>query len=119
MTEIIASGEIVNTENLVVTATVAVETTEDSGESAAAKYSVYLNVKKYNADALPAEPLTYDTIAEMVEEESSEAAGMVVPGINGGEDVTLEAPTAIKYAKTKAFEGDNGVCVFGTLRYEY
>lgn len=117
MSEIIASGEIVKTENLVVTASVAVEKTEELA-SGADVYSVYLTAKKFNAEELPAEPIAYADIAAMVEEESSSAAGMVVPGVEGQEDFELAAPTSIKYAKTKAFEGDNGVCIFATLRYE-
>ena len=116
MSKIIASGEIVKTENLVVTASVALEKAEESGENI---HSVYLTVKKYNAEELPANPITFADVAAMVEEESSSAAGMVVPGVEGKDDFELEAPTALKYAKTKAFVGDNGVCVFATLRYEY
>lgn len=118
MSQIIASGEIVKTENLVVTASVALEKTEESA-SGADVYSVYLTAKKFNAEELPADPITFADIAAMVEEESSSAGGMVVPGVEGQDDVELEAPTALKYAKTKAFVGDNGVCVFATLRYEY
>jgi len=120
MSKIIASGEIVKTENLVVTASVAVNTTEESGSASGADvYSVYLTAKKYNAEELPVDPITFADIAAMVEEESSSAAGMIVPGVEGEDDVELQAPVAVKYAKTKAFEGDNGACVFATLRYEY
>lgn len=118
MSQIIASGEIVKTENLVVTASVALEKAEESS-SGADVYSVYLTAKKFNAEELPANPITFADVAAMVEEESSSAAGMVVPGVDGQDDVELEAPTALKYAKTKAFIGDNGVCIFATLRYEY
>lgn len=114
MSEIIASGKIVGTEDLIVAATVSVEAAKE--ESAEDVYTVYLNVKQYGAETLPADAIAYADIEQMVSEAGAE---MVVPGVGGHDDVTLEAPVTVRYAKTKAFEGDNGACVFVTLRYEY
>ena len=120
MSKIIASGKIIENEDLVVTATVAEEiakSEESASSSGEASYIVYLTAKQFNAAELPVNPLTYADIAELVEAESG--AAMEVPTLDKKSTVALDAPVAIKYAKTKAFEYANKICVFTTLRYTF
>lgn len=103
--EKIIAGELVKTENLVVTASVAVAKVDGSGE---ASMSVYLNMKNYAAEEIPAIPYSYAEIKEAVEAAGGE---MVLEGIE------IAEPVAVRYAKTKAFEVEAGIVVQAALRY--
>lgn len=124
--EVIASGKVVDIKDkeagkeLVVTATIAVEKArEESGDDI---HVAYLNVKHYTAAELPVTAISFAEIAQMVEDAGGE---MKVPSVEDEtEMVELEAPTAVRYAKTKAFhtkdeDGNDTVCVLATLRYEW
>lgn len=115
MNKLIATGTIVDTDQVTIAASVYEEVAEESGsgDATGTRY-VTLSCKKYNADEMPATPWGYEEIAG---EASGE--GLVVPGFNGGDDVTLAAPTAIKYAKTKAFVKDGKAQIYAALRYNY
>lgn len=115
MNKLIATGTIVDNENVTIAASVYEEIPgeeSNSGDAAGSHY-VTLSCKKYNADAMPTAPWGFSEIA-------GEASGdsLVVPGLDG-EDVVLEAPTAIKYAKTKAFVKDGKAQIYAALRYNY
>ena len=115
MNKLIATGTIVDNEEVTIAASVYEEVGEESGsgDAAGSRY-VTLSFKKYNADAMPVDPITFADI-------TGEASGgsLVVPGFGGGEDVELGAPTAIKYAKTKAFVKDGKAQIYAALRYNY
>lgn len=103
--EKIIAGELVKTEKLVVTASVAVAKVDGSGE---APMSVYLTMKNYAAEQMPDTPYGYAEIKAAVE-----AAG----GEMELEGVELAEPVAVRYAKTKAFEVEGGKVVQAALRY--
>ena len=115
MNKLSATGTIVDNEEVTIAASVYEEVVEndESGDQAGSHY-VTLSCKKYNADEMPAAPWGYEEI-------SGEASGdgLVVPGFGGHEDVTLSAPTAIKYAKTKAFVRNEKAQIYAALRYNY
>ena len=113
MNKLSATGTIVDNEEGTIAASVYEEVVEESGSGdAAGNRYVTLSCKKYNADEMPSAPWGFSEIA-------GEASGdLVVPGLNG-EDVTLAAPTAIKYAKTKAFVKDGKAQIYAALRYNY
>ena len=81
-----------------------------SGSAAEGKKSVVLKYKnfEYTEDVLA--PLGYKEIA-------SEGA-LIVPGLNGNEDVKLEAPITVRYSRTKSFERNSNTVVYATLRYD-
>lgn len=120
MKKAIASGHILQEKNeegkLVkeIAATVyeeVVKSEESNAESAAeGKKSVVLKYKnfKYTEDVVA--PLGYNEIAAEGE--------LVVPGLNGHEDVTLEAPVTVRYSRTKSFERNSNTVVYATLRYD-
>ena len=83
--------------------------TEESGSAGESEKYVVLKYKnlKYTEDLTA--PLGYDDIAGDGE--------LVVPGLNGHEDVTLAAPLSIRYSRTKSFERDGNVAVYATIRY--
>jgi len=117
MNKLIATGTIVDNEDVTIAASVYEEVVEESGSGdATGNRYVTLSFKKYNADAMPAAPLTFDDIAGEV---SGSNGSLVVPGFGGAEDVELGAPTAIKYAKTKAFVKDGKAQIYAALRYNY
>lgn len=103
--EKIIAGELVKTEKLVVTASIAIAKVDGSGE---APMSVYLNMKDYAAKEIPAAPYSYAEIKDAVEAAGGE---MVLEGIE------IAEPVAVRYAKTKAFEVEAGVVVQAALRY--
>ncbi len=114
MNKLIATGTIVDNEKVTIAASVYEEIPgEESGDQAGTHY-VTLSLKKYDADEMPAAPLTFDDIAG-----EASGDGLVVPGFGGRDDVTLSAPTAIKYAKTKAFVKEGKAQVYAALRYNY
>ena len=114
---IIAAGKVVDTEDLKISAEVAAvyaKENDESGSGAMAdKHIVSLRVKQFNADALPADVMNYTAIAKLAGD------AMVVPGINGHEDVTLEEPVAVKSDKMKAFMHNGVANVICNLRYEF
>ena len=119
--EIIASGKVVDTEDLLVSAEVAAvyadgnesgSMVEESGSAAVEKHIVSLYVKQMNADSMPVNAWTFAEIEEM-------AGELVVPGVNGHADVTLEEPVAMKSCKMKAFMHDGAANAICNLRYEF
>ena len=117
VSKVIASGKVVDTEDLLVSAEVAevyADANDDSGSGSAAaeKHIVSLYVKQMNVDSMPADALTYAEIAEI-------AGEMVVPGVAGHDDVTLEEPIAVKSSKMKAFMYHGAANVICNLRYEF
>lgn len=114
---IIAAGKVVDTEDLKISAEVAAVYAKENDESGsgaeAEKHIVSLRVKQFNADTLPTDVMNYAAIAELAGGE------MVVPGINGHDDVTLEEPVAVKSDKMKAFMYNGAANVICNLRYEF
>lgn len=102
--KVIASGKVVDTEDLLIAAEVA---------AAAEKHIVSLYVKQMNADEMPANVMDYAAIAELA------GGDMVVPGVAGHDDVTLEEPVAVKSNKMKAFMHNGAANVICNLRYEF
>lgn len=90
---------------------VAAEESASNGSGAAeGKKSVVLKYKNfaYAEDVLA--PLGYDEIAA--------EATLTVPGLNGHEDVTLDAPMSVRYSRTKSFERAGNTVVYATIRYD-
>lgn len=115
MNKAIASGIIVDNDSVTIAATVYVELTAAGAESEeAGAHYVTLSYKKYDADDMPTAPLSY---ADILADASGDA--LVVPGLNGHEDVELDEPTAVKYAKTKAFVRNEKAQVYAAMRYNY
>lgn len=114
---IVAAGKVVDTEDLKISAEVAAmyaKENDESGSSAKAdKHIVSLRVKQFNADTLPADVMNYAAIAKLAGD------AMVVPGINGHKDVTLEEPVVVKSDKMKAFMHNGVANVICNLRYEF
>ena len=118
VSKIIATGKVVDTEDLKISAEVAevyADANDESGSASGAveKHIVSLHVKQFNADSMPTDVMGYDAIAEMA------GGDMVVPGVAGHEDVTLEAPVAVKSDKMKAFMHNGAANVIINLRYEF
>lgn len=103
--EKIIAGELVKTDDLVVTASIAMAKADGSGE---APMSVYLTMKNYAAEELPTTPYGYTEIKAAVE-----AAG----GQMELEEIEIPEPVMLRYAKTKAFEVEEGKVVQASLRY--
>ena len=114
---IVAAGKVVDTEDLKISAEVAAvyaKESDESGSSAnAGKHIVSLRVKQFNADALPTDVMNYAAIAKLT------SGAMVVPGINGHENITLEAPVVVKSDKMKAFMHNGVANIICNLRYEF
>lgn len=90
---------------------VAGEESASNGSGAAeGKKSVVLKYKNfaYAEDVLA--PLGYEEIAA--------EATLTVPGLNGHEDVTLDAPMSVRYSRTKSFERAGNTVVYATIRYD-
>ena len=126
MNKMIASGVLVDSAEMTIVASIYVDLNADGTESTeAGAHSAVVSYKKYNADAMPAAPITYEDIAGEV----SGSGSLNVPGVAGHEDVALAAPTAIKYSKTKAFvtgeeseeSGAEGrkAQIYAALRYNF
>ena len=81
-----------------------------SGSAAEGKKSVVLKYKNFEYTEDVVAPLGYNEIA-------GEGA-LVVPGLNGHEDVTLAAPMSVRYSRTKSFERNSNTVVYATLRYD-
>ena len=114
--KVIASGKVVDTEDLLIAAEVAAvyaKESDESGSAAAEKHIVSLYVKQMNADEMPVNVMDYAAIAELA------GGDMVVPGVAGHDDVTLEEPVAVKSNKMKAFMHNGAANVICNLRYEF
>ena len=113
---LIATGTIVDNDEVTIAASVYEEVVEEesgSGDAAGSHY-VTLSCKRYNADEMPTAPWGYtDILGE------ASAGELVVPGLDGHDDVTLAEPTAVKYAKTKAFVRNDKAQIYAALRYNY
>lgn len=121
MNKLIATGTVMEDENVKVVASVYVDLDEEGKESAeAGSHYVTLSYRNDDAETQPADAMTYADIAgEEVEDESGEG-GMVVPGFDGHDDVALEAPMAVRYSKTKSFMRKDGtIQVYAALRYVF
>ena len=120
MKKAIASGNILQEKNeegkLVkeIAATVYEEVVKSeessSGSAAEGKKSVVLKYKNFEYTEDVVAPLGYNEIA-------GEGA-LVVPGLNGHEDVTLAAAMSVRYSRTKSFERNSNTVVYATLRYD-
>lgn len=107
------SAKLVETEDLVAVAELAVmpaAASDESGSAAGDKHVVALHLRQKNADAMPVNPLTYDEIKALVED----AGGEMKVG-----DVELEAPVAVKKASTRAFVYKGTANVVVNYRYEF
>ena len=113
--KLIATGTVVDNEEVTIAASVYEEVTgEESGSGEAGAHYVTLSCKKYDADEMPAKPWAYEDILG-----EASAGELVVPGFGGHDDVTLAEPTAVKYAKTKAFVRNGKAQIYAALRYNY
>lgn len=120
MNKMIATGTIVDNEAVTIAASVYVDLDEEGKESTeAGAHYVTISYKKYNVDAMPTAPITFEDIAEDASLSGSAAGSIVVPGLDKHADVTLAAPTAIKYTKTKAFVYGGKAQVYAAIRYNY
>lgn len=113
--KIIESKKLVDVEDLVVTAELAVmpaEGNDESGSASAAgeKNIVALHVRQANADAMPTAPLGYDEIKALVED----AGGEMKVG-----DVELEEPVLVRKASTRAFMYKGAANIVVNFRYEF
>lgn len=116
MNRMIATGTLVDSEEMTIAASVYVDIKEDGTESTeAGAHYVVLSYKKFNADAMPAAPITFEDIAGEV----SGSGSLTVPGLDGHDDVALSAPTAIRYSKTKAFVANDKAQIYAAMRYNF
>jgi len=107
------SAKLVDKEDLVVVAELAVipaAASDESGSAAEDNHIVALHLRQANADAMPTAPMGYDEIKDLVEA----AGGEMKVG-----DVELEAPVAVKKASTRAFMYKGTANVVVNLRYEF
>lgn len=109
MNKLIATGELVKTENTILSASVYVELDADGKESTEAgkKYAV-VKLSARDADALPTDALSFADIMSAAESEESGASASAVPGFDGHADIALTTPVSVAYSKTKAFVAFNG-----------
>lgn len=121
--KMIAAGELVKNDDLIVTASVAALYKEDAAEESGAEesgaadsYLVALHMNKSNGDTRPSDALSYDDVAAEVEAAGGE---MKVPGLDGAEDFALEAPAIIRVSKTRSFEYEGAAHIVYDLRYEF
>jgi hypothetical protein len=116
--KMIAAGELVKNDDLIVTASVAALYKEDAAEEsgAADSYLVALHMNKSNGDTRPSDALSYDDVAAEVKAAGGE---MKVPGLDGAEDFALEAPAIIRVSKTRSFEYEGAAHIVYDLRYEF
>lgn len=107
--EILATGTVVEDKEkgFKVLATISKETevkegsSEESGATTS-KLHVVLKMKSDDFGEIPAAPITFEDIKEMVEKAGGE---MAVHKLNSkDETVAIPTPMLVKYAKTKAFE---------------
>lgn len=107
--EILATGTVVEDKEkgFKVLATISKETEVKEGSSeesgaAASTLHVVLKMKSDDFGEIPAAPITFEDIKEMVEKAGGK---MAVHKLNSkDETVAIPTPMLVKYAKTKAFE---------------
>ena len=107
--EILATGTVVEDKEkgFKVLATISKETEVKEGSSeesgaAASELHVVLKMKSDDFGEIPATPITFEDIKEMVEKAGGK---MAVHKLNSkDETVAIPTPMLVKYAKTKAFE---------------
>ena len=118
-TKILGSEELVKTEDLIVTASIAGHyvdggesgsTAEESGSAAVESYLVALHMLMRNGDEMPAAPYTFADIKAAVEAAGGE---MKVAGIE------LEEPKVIRSAKTRAYMYQGAANAVCSMRYEF
>lgn len=121
MGKLIATGLVVDSDDLSLAASVYAEFDEKGDEIEEGSHYVVLKLSARNQDAMPTDALSFDDIMTAVEsDESGQTAGGAVPGFDGHDDVTLSAPAEVVYSKTKAFKNHDGVPqVYAQLRYRY
>lgn len=122
MGKLIATGLVVDSDDLSLAASVYAEFDEEGVEvEEEGAHYVVLKLSARNQDAMPTDALSFDDIMTAVEsDESGQTAGGAVPGFDGHDDVTLSAPAEVIYSKTKAFKNHDGVPqVYAQLRYRY
>lgn len=118
MRELVASGMIVDTDDLKIAASVYFEGNNESGSTSGnasgeeGTYEVTLKAKNYNCDDLAADAMKFADLEKWCDE-------LVVPGYGENDAVVLEAPAAIRYSKTKSFECNGKYCTFFSLRYSF
>lgn len=59
-----------------------------------------------------------DILAPLGYKEIAAEATLTVPGLNGHEDVKLDAPMSVRYSRTKSFERASNTVVYATMRYD-
>ena len=74
------------------------------------KKSVVLKYKNFE--------YTEDVVAQLGYNEIASEGALVVPGLNGHEDVKLAAPMSVRYSRTKSFERAGNTVVYATIRYD-
>jgi len=123
MNKLIATGTVMEEEDVKIVASVYVDLDEEGKESTeAGAHYVVLSYRNDNAEAQPVDAMTYADIAEGADSDADESGegGMVVPGFDGHDDVTLDAPIAVRYSKTKSFMRNDGtIQVYAALRYVF
>lgn len=121
MNKLIATGTVMEDENVKIVASVYVDLDEEGKESIEeGSHYVVLSYRNDKADMQPVDAVTFDEIASVTDSDESGEAGMVVPGFNGHDNVDLEAPMAVRYSKTKSFMRNDGtIQVYAALRYVF
>lgn len=117
MNKLIANGIVKDADNVLIIASVYVKLNEDGTESTTAgdKFVTFL-YKEINAAALPTDVISFASIVG----EGETALVLKVPGFNGHAEVTLAAPTVVRYSKTKAFTNFSGKNqVSAAIRYNF
>lgn len=125
MNKLIATGYLVKSENLIVTASVYANLDEAGKELSEPgdRYAI-LKMTNRNAEALATDALGYNDIMNTSHEESGDAEPITVensvPGFNGHDDVELSAPVSITYSKTKSFLNKEGKPqVYAQMRFTF
>lgn len=122
LNKLIATGTVLEENEVKIVASVYVDLMEDGSESTeVGAHYVTLSYANGNAEAQPMDAMTFADIAAAAgAKEESAAAGLVVPGFEGHADVELAAPFAVKYSKTKSFmRVDGTVQVNAAMRYVF
>lgn len=128
LNKLIATGTVLEENEVKIVASVYVDLMEDGSESTeVGAHYVTLSYANGNAEAQPMDAMTFADIAaatgakeESGAEEESAATGLVVPGFEGHADVELAAPFAVRYSKTKSFmRVDGTVQVNAAMRYVF
>lgn len=126
MNKLIATGTVKDDDNVKVVASVYAEFDKEGKESTeTGSHYVVLSFRENNAEVQPIDAVTFADIFEKAQsesdsEESGGASGMVVPGYEDHDDVSLQEPFAVRYSKTKSFMRNDGtIQVYAALRYVF